>query len=95
MNKTTYKNLKIGDTVMISNPESKNHGKLGIIDEIDKDDTGKIWRIYLKPLNCKFEFDIPPTKYMKNSRGFNGWSPAYLSLPTKKGQKNRKLKGDK
>lgn len=82
--KSEFKNLQIGDVVIITS-HGKNRGKMGIVREIRRrPQYGGI--AYLEPLNCEFEFSNIQTR-QQNKDGFYWWQHTNIRYPEKDSKK--------
>lgn len=94
MTRDEFKNLKLGEVVQITT-YGKNRGKMGIVKEIRRD--FKDWEtapsvyqsgsVYLKPLNCVFDF-VNGLQKRKNKNGFYSWSHRGVNYPNKVSDKD-------
>jgi hypothetical protein len=78
MTKDEFLNLRIGDTVVITN-HGKNKGKMGIVDDIIRGGVFGLGCAYLEPFECEFEFSnsLRP----KNKEGLYGWNHHGINYP--------------
>ena len=76
MLKSEFNNLRMGDTVVITN-HGRNKGKMGIVKNIVRHDVNE-GTIYIEPIDCDFSFT---NSYRKpNKEGLYSWSRQSIGL---------------
>jgi len=79
MTKNEFNNLRIGDTVVVTN-HGRNKGKMGTVRDIVRHDINE-GAIYIEPIDCEFGF---ANSYRKpNKEGCWSWSRQSIGLPKK------------